>query len=975
MTRHVTPPQLPWLASTPAHAVLDAQGRLIEISGSGAFLDAHPIPHFIVGACYDRDCQRMGTPEAQELARLVRAVLDDRIARASFEYATPAGERWYQLRITRAHQSHGVHLDHEDVTTRKHSEENFRAQTELNRTLLESSPDCVKLLSLQGELLWMNEGGLDLMEIGDFHCFEGADWQTFWPEDAQTELQRALDSARRGETGRFQAHCPTAKGTLKFWDVVITPINGPDGQPAKLLCTSRDLTPLREAQHVALQRQNEIRRALHHLQSAFFNLDHDWRFTYVNPHAEQLIHKSASDLIGVSIWDALPETLGSAFEQQYRLAVRERRPLHFEAYHAPLLTWFEMHAHPHPEGLAVLFHDVTRTKAAQQTQQERYQALEMTVQGRPLPEILRHVSEMLERQSPEYTCVIQHLQDGKLYVSAAPSLPPALQQVINAQPAVEGRGACATAAATGAFVVVEDIATHRDSAADRQVLLPHRLHACAAQPITDRNKAVLGVISLYQRTPGAFPPRVLRVLREAAQLAALAIEHERLSAHLRHQAKHDALTGLGNRALFEERLMEATRLAQRDQTPLALLYFDVNDFKGLNDTLGHQAGDAVLKDIAQRLTRAVRHVDTAARISGDEFTVILPGTNDTQAMHVARRVVRSLSEAFVINGTEVNLAVSMGVCAMPDGGGDAETLQRHADLALYHAKTSKTAVVLFEPALGRQAYERFQLASYLRRAVELNELELHYQPQLSLHDHRVTGVEALLRWRHPHLGLVSPAQFIPIAEETGLIIPIGEWVLGEACRQGVAWLTAGKSPVRMAVNVSALQFGQPDFVQTVQDALRDTGYPAELLELELTESVVMLDVEASARRMRQLRDLGVSIAVDDFGTGYSSLSYLPRLPINVLKIDRSFITGLSASSVMYPVVKAMLSLADGLNLDTVAEGIETNDEREVLQQLGCHFGQGYLFARPSPAEDPYWQTHAAAPYTAAVMNDTPRGTP
>ena len=304
---------------------------------------------------------------------------------------------------------------------------------------------------------------------------------------------------------------------------------------------------------------------------------------------------------------------------------------------------------------------------------------------------------------------------------------------------------------------------------------------------------------------------------------------------------------------------------------------------------------------------------------------------------------------FVIAEREIYLSASIGISLTPEGGRDGETLQRNADLAMYHAKSHKLDLAVYETMMGRRAYDRFQLLSYLRRAAEMNELELLYQTQVQLADRRVIGVEALLRWNHPQLGVMSPLDFIPLAEETGLIISIGEWALKEACRQGMRWRRAGHPPVRIAVNVSPVQFQHAGFAEMVAACLQETGLPSGQLELELTERLVMHDVETSVERMRQLRRLGVSISIDDFGTGFSSLGYLVRLPINLLKIDRSFVSGLSPTSTNFPVVKAILDLAHSLQLGVIAEGIETPAECQALEHLGCALGQGYLFARPRPA--------------------------
>ncbi|THF69176.1 EAL domain-containing protein, partial [Deinococcus sp. Arct2-2] len=326
-----------------------------------------------------------------------------------------------------------------------------------------------------------------------------------------------------------------------------------------------------------------------------------------------------------------------------------------------------------------------------------------------------------------------------------------------------------------------------------------------------------------------------------------------------------------------------------------------------------------------------------------------PYSDRVKATQPAKVFVGTLATRFLVGNRELYMMASVGISVIPEGGNDAESLQLTADLAMYRAKSRKTGFAVFEREFNRRSHERFELANALRTALALNQFEVYYQPLVRLDDQWLIGVEALLRWYHPRLGRIPPHQFIPVAEETGLILEIGEWVLRTACLQGVRWLQEGFPPVRIAVNVSAVQFENPDFEETVARCLETTGFPAGLLELELTERVVMSTPETSAVQMKRLRALGLSIAIDDFGTGYSSLSYLARLPINILKVDRSFVTGLSETSANYLIVKAIMGLAEGLQLLTVAEGIETRAELDLLRDLGCHRGQGYLFARPSSA--------------------------
>jgi diguanylate cyclase (GGDEF)-like protein len=439
---------------------------------------------------------------------------------------------------------------------------------------------------------------------------------------------------------------------------------------------------------------------------------------------------------------------------------------------------------------------------------------------------------------------------------------------------------------------------------------------------------------------------------------------EQANAQLEHAATHDALTGLPNRVLLADRLAQATAQSERYSRGFAVLVVDLDRFKSINDSLGHIAGDDMLKEVARRLSQMLRKADTLARLGGDEFVLVLneiSGPRDAET--VASKVLASMADPVELSGLDVQISASIGISVFPEDGTDAETLLQHADAAMYHAKKNgRNAFQFFAPVMNVFARERLELESGLRRALVQGEFELHYQPKVDVDSGRIDSAEALIRWHHPKRGLTAPSGFIPIAEETGLIVPIGEWVLYEACRQAREWQTDGMRPLRIAVNLSATQFKQKNLVATVREALAAAGLDPGYLELELTESAVMQDPESSIQVLRQLSGLGVRISVDDFGTGYSSLSYLRRLPLDKLKIDRSFISGVAASRDDAEIVRAIVSLAHSLHLKVIAEGVETEDQLTFLRGLGCDQYQGFHCSPPVPADEfERMMRHAPAP--------------
>jgi diguanylate cyclase (GGDEF)-like protein/PAS domain S-box-containing protein len=423
-------------------------------------------------------------------------------------------------------------------------------------------------------------------------------------------------------------------------------------------------------------------------------------------------------------------------------------------------------------------------------------------------------------------------------------------------------------------------------------------------------------------------------------------------ARLDQLAHHDPLTGLPNRLLLNARAEHALARARRNEKQMAVLFLDLDRFKYINDTLGHPAGDLLLQQVAERLRKCVRDEDTISRLGGDEFTVVLEDLDDAGAAStVARKILGALSEKAVLFGREVFVTCSIGISLYPRDGEDIVTLFKNADSALYRAKDQgRDTYQFYTEELTTLAVERLELENDLRHALEMGELLVHYQPQVNLRSGRITGMEALARWQHPRRGLLMPADFIPLAEETGLIVPLGEWVLRTACFQAKAWLDAGLSTAPVAVNLSPRQFRQKDLVERIAGIVQESGLPPDHLELEITEGLVMFNVEASVTLMGRLKDLGVRFSIDDFGTGYSSLSYLKRFPIDKIKIHQSFVQNITTDPEDAAISSAIISLTHSMKRKAIAEGVETDAQREFLLSHHCDEIQGHHFSKPAPAD-------------------------
>jgi diguanylate cyclase (GGDEF)-like protein len=428
------------------------------------------------------------------------------------------------------------------------------------------------------------------------------------------------------------------------------------------------------------------------------------------------------------------------------------------------------------------------------------------------------------------------------------------------------------------------------------------------------------------------------------------LEAGRAERHVRHLAYHDTLTGLPNRALFTERLGELLIRSRSDTERLAVLFLDLDRFKLVNDTLGHDVGDLLLKAVSERIKGGVRSCDLVARLGGDEFIVILDGVRSLDVVAtIAEKIWNVLSEPFVFMGQEMYITTSIGISVFPDDGKDTSELMKRADTAMFRAKDSGVRFQFYEHGMEAQMSRRLAVETELRRALERDELVLHYQPQAQLATGKIVGMEALVRWQHPERGLLPPSEFISVAEDTGLIVQVGEWVLRQACMQLKAWHDKGYRTLKMAVNLSCRQLGEDDLPDSVSKTLEEVGLPARFLELEITESTIMNRAEAGVHVLGRLKDLGVQLSIDDFGTGYSSLSSLKRFPVDMLKIDRSFVRDSASDPDDAAIIAGIVALARSLRLITVAEGVETFEQHKYLRDLRCDLMQGYYLSEPLAA--------------------------
>ena len=681
--------------------------------------------------------------------------------------------------------------------------------------------------------------------------------------------------------------------------------------------------------------------------------------THWNPAAEQLYHLPAQRAVGRNMWEVLPaDWAADVAGVLERVSSGERIDNYETSRLRPDGTSVQVALTIAPMsdesgrvvGASVVARDVTLRKRAESLLNHQARVLEMIAAGADLRDTLDAVAHLVDAHAPRVRCSVLLLGD-----EAAPRLRhggglrlAGLDQAAADELFAEVPGGPSAQAA----VIAADLVTDRRWARCRDTVLTLGLRTCWSSPVVAAGAGrALGVLAVYCEEGHCPGEEDWELLDRAANVAALAIRRHRDLQELAHRAIHDPLTGAANRTLVADRLGHALQRLKRDCTKAAVLYLDLDRFKALNDRYGHDAGDDVLVELTERLRSVVRPGDTVARLGGDEFVVLCdPIVGELEAVGVADRVAQAVTEPFLVEDNEVHLTASVGIAFARDGD-TAETVLGHADAAMYQAKErGKARFQVFDTAMHDEALARLRTEQSLRQALEADQFALVYQPLVELESEQCVGVEALLRWHHPQRGLLAPAEFLSVAEESGLIVPIGTWVLREACRQAARWQEhAATRELKVHVNVSARQL-TTRLPEIAADALAASGADPARVCLEITETVLMADAPLAVRVLRSLKSLGLALSIDDFGTGYSSLSYVNSLPVDQLKIDRSFVHDLGSGHEA-PVVLAVVGLAHALDLDVVAEGVETADQLERLRGMGCDLGQGFYWSPGIGAND------------------------
>ncbi len=875
--------------------------------------------------------------------------------------------RWLEL-IATDHRADdavgGIVINCRDITERVEAEQSVRESEERMRVLLANISDAVSVIDGGGNLRYSSPTSERMFGYKEGEWPEGQHiFDTVHPDDRRRVFELWDGSlSTPGEFRPLEIRLRKADGSWIHVEVVANNLLD-DPSINGIVVTSRDITHRKESEVALRESEGRLRESESRYRAVVDDQTElvcrylpDATLTFTNRAFAEFFGSTSDELSGVRLVDLRPasEQLRT-LESLKTFASVDAVRTHVEREVAldGSLRWYQWtdRAFANDAGEIVEFqsvgHDVTDQRRAAEFAVHQAEILEQVARGVELDETLSTIARALEDQFPRFSCAIMLIDEGDngdartgatLRTGVAPTLPARVFESLHGTPVAAGSGSSGAAAFLREPVYVQDVNNDERWGDRREILLAHGLRAAWSVPILAGDGiTALGTLDVFVSEPRLPDEEHRQIFVLLAQLASIAIERKAFEERLAHQSMHDPLTGLPNRVLFLDRLDQAIARCRRSQSSVGVAFLDLDRFKNVNDSLGHDAGDELLIEVARKLESVIRPGDTVARFGGDEFVVLCedlpPLTARKQTVEVAERLLANVIRPLVVRGTEMFVGASVGIAMATTGEERPDELLRDADAALFHAKDAgRGRVEVFDDAMRARALTAHATENALHRALERGEFRIFFQPIVSLSDARCVGAEALVRWQHPERGLLAPAEFIPLAEESGLIVQIGWWVLQEAARDAARWQLEQSEPFQVAVNLSARQLAEPDLADRVAEVIAETGVRPSSLCFEITESVLLDDAESVLDAIRRVRALGVQFAIDDFGTGYSSLGYLKQFPVDSVKVDRSFVSGLGADPGDAAIVSAVIGLAHALGLRVTAEGVETKEQLEVADR-------------------------------------------
>ena len=714
---------------------------------------------------------------------------------------------------------------------------------------------------------------------------------------------------------------------------------------------------------VVLENTENISQAIvHSISDLLWLKDPNGVYLACNKRFEDFFGACEKDILGKTDYDFVDKELADFFRENDTKAIlsatglvnKEWIPFANDGHREFLETTKTPMYDKNNELIGVLGvgHNITERDRFDSYIKENSQILEMIATGKSASKVYNAIALMYEKRNIGTRCSLLELEDGLLLHGGAPSMPQEYCDAVHGLKNGPSVGSCGTSTFTGHAVYVENIATDPKWANIKDAALPHGLRSCWSQPIKDSSGKVLGAFGMYKNYPGLPTEDEIQELKSGARLTGIVMERDQAQKRIKTLAYQDELTSLNNRAYFYQKIEEVKVNAERYNKEFRLLYIDLDDFKSVNDSLGHDAGDILLKEITSRIKNVSRDTDFVSRIGGDEFSILIPEIfEDYDAAQLALRCLEAIAQPIELYGRKYTTSCSIGIACYPADGEDIPSLTKAADTALYHAKAlGKNRYTYYVDELTRKAQYQFDIEQRLRKAIEDEKLTVVYQPLVNLNTENLIGVEALSRWNDPVLGEMSPEEFIPITEKIGMIKQHTNWVLRKACNQLVEWKKLGILGLRMSVNISPIQFLDYELINLLKEIINETGISPAELELEVTESVIQTNKE-NLLIFKELKEIGVLIAIDDFGTGYSSFSSLKHLTIDCLKIDKEFLDDVVTNTKSQLLLQSMIDMGHHMGCGIIAEGIEHKEQLEILKKFGCETGQGYLFAKGMSAEE------------------------